>query len=432
MREFFNIFYNYVFIIELSFAIGILTFRQKRRDKFALRLVLCAVLLFAVSSVWNREASTELNIAFVILRYIVLFGMSVAAIYILFDGSIISTVFYGTCAYALQHIAYRLGDIFSHLIFIGRTEIPMWLHLIGEIIKFVVVIIIYVLYATLLLKKLNQKENALRKNKIVIIVNFFTIIIVTCLSTAFNRFVKEVGDAIWYICSLYAVAGSSAILFSLHVIARNDDLKTENQTLERMLQLKGQQYEFSKETIETINIKCHDMKHKISRLKNKVDAKEISELENSINIYDLSVKTGNNALDIVLTEKGLICQPQNIRFSCIADGGLLSFMSDVDIYSLFGNAIDNAISAVKDLPEDKRVIDISIKEAMGMCSVHFENWYDGELVFNNDLPLTTQDDKNYHGYGLKSVKRTVEKYNGYMKISAENGVFKLNLSFPLN
>lgn len=432
MKTFFDILYNYIFVIELGFAIGIITFRQKRRSNFVLRLIACLLVVLGASSIWTTEASTTLNVALVILRYVVLFALAVASVYVLFDGSPLSAIFYGTCAYALQHFAYRIGEFAAKLV-VANTELaPMWLSLIAESVKIVMVALIYILYALLFASRLNRTESALRKNKMVVLINFFTIIIVTCLSTIFNRFGKNSGEVIWFVCSLYAICGSFVILFSLHVIARNDDLKTENETLERMLQLKSQQYVFSKETIEAINIKCHDMKHKIYRLKDKIATEEINELEQSINIYDLSLATGNNALDIVLTEKGLVCQPQNIRFTCIADGKLLAFMSDVDIYSLFGNAIDNAIAAVKDLPADKRVIDISVKRAMDMCSIHFENWYDGQLLFDeNNLPVTTNDDKLNHGFGLKSVKRTVEKYNGYMKISAEDGVFKLNMSFPL-
>lgn len=62
-------------------------------------------------------------------------------------------------------------------------------------------------------------------------------------------------------------------------------------------------------------------------------------------------RTGNETLDIVLTDKLLYCEKNNVTITCIADGKSLSFMSEEDIYSLFGNALDNAVLAVEQLPE---------------------------------------------------------------------------------
>lgn len=145
----------------------------------------------------------------------------------------------------------------------------------------------------------------------------------------------------------------------------------------------------SKATIELINIKCHDLKKQIALLgdRNHITKEEIDELNRAISIYDASVKTGNEALDVLLAEKTLFCENQGIQFNCIADGACLRFMRSSDIYSLFGNAIDNAVEAVIKIKEDNlRCIGISIKESKGMVSAHFENYYTGDLDFDEGLP----------------------------------------------
>ena len=61
--------------------------------------------------------------------------------------------------------------------------------------------------------------------------------------------------------------------------------------------------------------------------------------------------------------------------------------------------------------------------------MHIENFYDGELQFENGLPLT-RGDKNYHGFGLKSMKHIAEKYGGCMSVTAADGKFCLDFLFP--
>ena len=102
-----------------------------------------------------------------------------------------------------------------------------------------------------------------------------------------------------------------------------------------------------KENIDLINIKCHDMKHKIRLLTNgkNFSNEERESIDKSITIYDSSLKTGNEALDVILTEKAFICNEKNVKFTCVIDGTLISFINETDIFSLFGNIMDNALNA---------------------------------------------------------------------------------------
>ena len=107
-------------------------------------------------------------------------------------------------------------------------------------------------------------------------------------------------------------------------------------------------------------MKCHDMRHQIREIgrSKSLNSEVIDEMEKSITLYDTMVKTGTEALDVILSEKSLLCYRKGIVLTCVADGGRLDFMSATDLYSLFGNALDNAIAAVKGLPEEMRVISV--------------------------------------------------------------------------
>jgi sensor histidine kinase regulating citrate/malate metabolism len=65
-----------------------------------------------------------------------------------------------------------------------------------------------------------------------------------------------------------------------------------------------------------------------------------------------------------------------------------------------------------------------------MVSVCISNYYEGELMVEDGIPRTTKENKNYHGYGIRSIKRIIEKYSGSMTIDIENHIFRLSLLFP--
>ena len=158
----------------------------------------------------------------------------------------------------------------------------------------------------------------------------------------------------------------------------------------------------------------------------------VKEIEQSVHIYDAMVRTGNEALDIILTEKSLRCVANGITMSCVADGKKISFVNDSDLYALFGNALDNAIEAVLKVEEtEKRVIGLVLYERNGFVTLNVNNAYAGDLKLVNGLPATTKSDHHLHGFGVKSIRLIVEKYGGEMGITAKDGVFSLCILIPV-
>ena len=63
--------------------------------------------------------------------------------------------------------------------------------------------------------------------------------------------------------------------------------------------------------------------------------------------------------------------------------------------------------------------------------IHIVNPMAGTPRFVGDLPVTTKKDKDYHGYGLKSIRRTVKKYDGFVSVGTEDGCFSLKMLIPV-
>ncbi len=141
--------------------------------------------------------------------------------------------------------------------------------------------------------------------------------------------------------------GGVAILFAYHLQRCELRYRRELEAMESVLQNQYQQYQWSKESIDLINRKYHDLKHQIAALRAAHDAAQrdayLDQMEADIKSYEAQNKTGHPVLDTILTSKSIQCQQEGISLSCVADGSLLGFMDVMDICTVFGNALDNAI-----------------------------------------------------------------------------------------
>ena len=132
-----------------------------------------------------------------------------------------------------------------------------------------------------------------------------------------------------------------------------------------------------------INIKCHDLRHQLVAYQNKLEKEEIEDICSLISNYDANLHTGCSALDIVINEKMHVCMKEGIKLTCLVNGEKLNVLPAHEIYSLMGNAIENAIEAVKNLPQDKRIISITDHSKNKILSIRVENYCDGQLTFQD-------------------------------------------------
>ena len=226
------------------------------------------------------------------------------------------------------------------------------------------------------------------------------------------------------------------LLYLQSALFKKSSMRKELETIQLLWHQQKGQYQLSKETIELINHKCHDLKHQVQAIRAVKDEKEretyLEKIEKSVQIYSAIVRTGNEILDTISTEKSLICENSGIHINCVADGSLLAFMNPVDLYTLFGNALDNAIEAVRKLEsKEKRVIDIMLYERQSFLMLQIVNPMCGEVKFEDGLPLTTKAKNGYHGYGMKSMLHTIQKYEGHLTTEVKNGCFYFNVMLPL-
>lgn len=204
-------------------------------------------------------------------------------------------------------------------------------------------------------------------------------------------------------------------------------LTASMETMRELIYQQKSQYDTSRESVQLINEKYHDLKNIIGSLRDTLPEEEVRRLKKSIKRYDVRVQTGLEVLDIVLTEKMDICVQRGITLTCNAGGVDFSFMEELDVYALFNNALTNAINAVMELAdEDSRFIILLASQDGNMVSIHVENPCREGISFVDGIPQS-EGDPNWHGFGMKSMVRTAEKYGGVLTASQENGRFRLDI-----
>lgn len=233
-----------------------------------------------------------------------------------------------------------------------------------------------------------------------------------------------------YIWNLICCVFCLCIQFGIFRISQKEQ---ELEVAKRLIAEKERQYLVNKSITDAINRKCHNLKYELAALSAGPDGqKHIDEAMALVDSFDSAVRTGNETLDVILSEKNLYCQQEQITLVCMIDGEQLDFMDVTDQYVLLGNLIDNAIHAVQKLEESQqRVIYIKICAKKKLLLIHTENPFVGVLHFRNGLPVTTSGDKENHGFGMTSVRMICEKYGGSVSTKAENGTFYLNILLPL-
>lgn len=420
------------FVLELVLAAWVYCHYYERRENFAIRAAAAIGLMLLNSVLWNHLSGIIPSKAWAIsamgiAKYLLFFLIGYGSIQLCMRCEKSEAMFCMTCALATQHLSYVLYD--------DVLALSGWAYDSVQAVAIIsaVMLLVYLAAYYLFVRKMKQHPELSFQNRENLIVGGLLILFTIVIKFIMEPYLSARSmTKLYVLVSIYDVVCCVLALMLERGLFRNQALTDEKNFLTQLVHMQEEQYRTSKANVEMVNIKCHDMKHQISHITSTTDPDAIRELEQIISVYDSSLQTGNEILDVCLMEKKLLCEKNSIKLDCIANGQCLSFMQPSDLFSLFGNALDNAMEAVCKLDDvEKRIIFVSVKEELGMAIIHVENNYTGELIMADGIPRTSKDDEFYHGYGVKSIRMVVEKYDGNMALLPQNGIFNLNITIPV-
>ena len=413
-----NMFHVQILLFELAFCLS-----MPRRRHFALRILPAAALYLALPfAVPGGYFAPALTLDWFTFGFLIMFALSGVLLVFCFRMNLRQVLFYCCVAHTLQHMIHclaRLGEI-------ALTQTPI----LTQGLQALYLVLTLLLIFRVLRERFRGSETVDIQNATLVVFALISTLIVYFLSFWASEVEQEtVGMLLFdfFTCLL--------IMFILLDIFRLRRARREQEIMQRLLREEQAQHALSRATIDVVNRKCHDLRHQIAALRHmdRDDReKSIAELEEAVLIYDSFPKTGNSDVDIVLAEKSLLAEQQQIMIRAMVDGNGFRFMKLEDIYCLLANALDNAIEATSKEPQkERRIITFHAAQRENMFSVHLENPCAKEPVFMDGIPMTDKPDTDYHGYGMRSMRYLCEKYGGVLTTGWEDGIYALDMLFPL-
>lgn len=424
-----------LFMVQLMVGESIFLLHLEHKRNFFLRVFICSIGLLFVAAFFPILVENAWYVSFL---FLFLFLLTLVALRFCFDEPFGNLLFCGVAGYTVQHLAYLLytffNDVTQFSTVFGSFVQPYatgtmalsdfaWLSIVFYADAYFMVY--YGAFELLDPKLAANHDLRLGRNSIVRLTG-----LLIAADVIFNMVTNYYTVDNWVSLLLersYNILVCVLILALLNNQLSQRELKDELAGVRYVVEQGKHHYELAKKNVDLINIKYHDLRHQSERLQRQGLTEELADLNHTLDEYAALVKTSSEVLDVILTEKTLLCRGQSIQLMCMADGRGLEFVKTHHLYALLGNAIDNAMEAVQFLPKERRIINFSLKRQGDLVHIHVENPYAGVVSIRDGLPVTTQKDERYHGFGTLSMKTVAEQYGGGLSIQAEDGIFALDI-----
>lgn len=239
-----------------------------------------------------------------------------------------------------------------------------------------------------------------------------------------------VSDTVFSATLIFAL---NAIVYFLNKSLSVNYIKNAEMTLlAKENELYCRQCEIMKSSTDDLQSFRHDLNNQFIAMSELLSAKKYDEVQNMLNsLYkqtqasEIYSNTGNTAIDSIINYKFQNALNDNITVETQIAVPSDIKIDTVDIITILGNLLDNAITAV--MQTEKRCILLKLAYTKGRLVIRVSNTYSNEIRYSGDDIITTKSDTENHGYGLKNIADTVEKYNGYMNITHSDRKFTVDI-----
>ncbi len=385
----------------------------------AATLAVGAVLVDLLSTrIWMVHPLLQLGVIAVL--YTILIG----AVFICFDISFWSSMFLASSGYITQNIASCIKALLSYSgHFRGLLVSTPGVLLADLIIYGGTGLTAFFIFRSYTVKGESEFNNRLKAvfSVIVLFVCAGLIRMDDILGLPFGSSSYGVQDRI------YQILCSSFILALQYGVLERADMSRQMDAMRELIHQQRVQFETSKQNAQIINETCHDLKKMLTDFRGHLSEEQIGALQFRIGGVAAVARTGNEILDVLLMEKAAQCMQKEIQITCYASESDLDFLEDIDLYFLMNNLLTNAMEATEKMPPGERFITISVSRSDDMALIHMENSCEGPVEMENGLPKS-QRDPRYHGFGMKSVARLVDKYDGSLAVKYLDQLFCVDIS----
>lgn len=334
------------------------------------------------------------------------------------------------CIFLVEAFVYPVSKfIFNNmlLVVIDGQNILCWeVYVIAIAIRIVSLIIIY--------EVLKNFKYKIKANDCAVLSTVFMIGFAALMFSVYNvlNLSKIPHILIFFSLTIFILIFLIVFLYSKNTMfLREQEQKDKMQIAQLQQQFAYYQEKLKDE--EKVRSVYHDMKNHLLVLQRQINSPETAEmvekLQSQVAMYEDYEHTGNDILDIILKEKSETAREKHIALSVTADLNDVDFIEPLDVSTIFGNGLDNAIEASEKLPEEQRAILVKAGRVQNFFSVLIEN----SCLQNREYTKqrTTKSDDFLHGFGISNMRKAAEKYDGQLTIKCENEKFTLKILIPI-
>lgn len=333
---------------------------------------------------------------------------------------------------------YAVWSIVEMFVFFCVNSMPIGYQesdLIGEVISKILMIIGTYLFSILGVKKNNEFIPA----KYYFVILFIPI---GSIYIAVNEFYSKINyhNTILSMITFSILLIFNIIIFEIYSkLAENFMFEKEKTVYAQQMDIISRSTEEQKKIMENFYEEKHNLINELVALKNSVENSDsinvIENINRIINVCDINEEfcnCGNNVVDALINFKYAVAKEQGIKFNLKIFIPEILTINQCDIGIVLGNAIDNAIEAVRQCKLTEKVIYISMgikKEALVLV---VKNPYEHCIKKDkNGNLLSTKEEVSRHGYGVNSIKRVAERYHGEVFIDTQNNIFAMTVIMNL-
>lgn len=241
----------------------------------------------------------------------------------------------------------------------------------------------------------------------------------------------------FYLFALILVLSSIGLILSTEHYFRSKELEHSIREKNILIEQEHLIYQQNQKNNQRIREIYHDLRNHFNALRalpNEATRQEyLDQLCDSVAPAEQYFNTGNIVLDILLNQKYQLCKEKGIRlYSTIALHNV-TFLTQTDICSLFGNALDNAIESAEELPaQAEKLILIKGGQLGGFLSIRITNPLVGTLKLDSQgIPMTTKEGSETHGIGVYSMMSVLNRYHGQMTYTEKDHTVMLTILIPI-
>jgi len=404
--------------------------RLPQRDDFALRagvalavLSVAYVVVVTLGYTLYPTLTDDLSFAAAVGMFSLVIAAFTGGVRTLWDAPFWTALFCASGGYLVQSIVLGLDRILhiTGLVsggFVESGAVPAMDVLSLTACAAVTLVALYLAYARDL-----RRDGLLGVNNPVM---FFAVLVTMVVALVLDLAIK---DVITYdmpqryrvILSVVYLAVCVFILVAEFEVIYNQSLKASMSLMEHTVAEQRRQFELSRETISAVNRRVHDIRRHVAGILSTdvPSADQLRQVLREVDVYDSAIRTGNAALDVVLTEKSLLCRNRGVTLSCIADGSAVAHLPAPELYALFGNALDLAIESVRALDDPtRRSIALNVRAQLGMALVSVEHHAAGQAAPDSSL-------------ALEGLQQVVERHDGTLTRTVMDGVMHVDILLPL-